>query len=73
VREAVDEICREMDVARPIWLLKHEGEMERFGRTAFTPDDFIEEVPFERFEVEILKAKGRSRDPRNDFSYPADE
>ncbi len=70
VRAAVDEICREFDIARPVWLAKHEGEMERFGRTAFSPDDFIETVAFDRFEVEILKStKGKSSDPRNDFSY----
>jgi hypothetical protein len=51
-----------------MWLGKHEGDMEKFGRCAFLPDDFVEALPFDRFEVEILKDKGKSRDPRNDFS-----
>ena len=42
--------------------------MERFGRTLFLPEHFVESVPFDRFEVEFLKERGGSRDPRNDFS-----
>ena len=69
VHDAVDELCRAFDIARPVWLDKHENEMEKFGRTIFLADDFMESVAFDRFEVEILKEeKTRNRDPRNDFS-----
>jgi hypothetical protein len=68
VKEAVDEICRAFDIARPMWLAKHEGDMEKFGRCVVLPDDFVEALAYDRFEVEILKDKGKSKDPRNDFS-----
>lgn len=41
--------------------------MERFGRTLFLPEHFVESVPFDRFEVEFLKERGGSRDPEKRF------
>ncbi len=67
--EAVDLCCYKLDIPRPIWLSKHETEIESFGRTSFLPDHFIESVPFDRFEVEFIREKGKSQDPRNDFSF----
>ena len=68
VREAVREICRNFNIAAPMWMEKHDADMANFGRAVFLPEHFIEDVRFERFEIEILREKGRSRDPRNDFS-----
>lgn len=69
-REALISLCREADLPVPIWLEKHEREFERFRRTAFLPDHFIEEVRFERMEIEFIEDDSRSRvshDPRNEF------
>ncbi len=70
VREALTELCREFDIPRPLWLDKHEREFGEFRRTRFLPEHFIEEVPFQRLEIEFLEDDGRtrgSRDPRNQF------
>ncbi len=66
-QEAVGEICYKLDIPRPIWLDKNTSEIEQFGRTIFTQDHFVEPISFEKFEVEFLKEKHRSTDPRNDF------
>ena len=69
-REALIALCREVDLPVPMWLEKHEREFERFRRTAFLPDHFIEEVRFERLEIEFLEEETKtrvSRDPRNEF------
>ena len=69
-REALIALCREADLPVPMWLEKHEREFERFRRTAFLPDHFIEEVRFERLEIEFLEEESKtrvSRDPRNEF------
>ena len=70
VEDALTELCREFDIPRPIWLNKHYREFEDFRRTQFLPEHFMEEVPFQRLEIEFLeddeKSK-RSRDPRNEF------
>ena len=54
----------------PMWLPKHGREWEDFRRTAFTQDHFVEEIRFDRMEIEFLEegdTRRRSRDPRNDF------
>ena len=44
------------------------NEIERFGRTSFSQDDFVEPIAFDKFEIEFLREeKRRSADPRNDF------
>ncbi len=69
-KETLVALCREADLPVPMWLDKHEREFERFRRTAFLPDHFIEEVRFERMEIELIEDDQRShvsRDPRNEF------
>ena len=68
--EALTELCKAFDIPHPIWLPKHEREYESFRRTAFLPEHFVEEVEFERLEIEFLDDTGkkrRSQDPRNQF------
>ena len=70
VEDALTELCREFDIPRPIWLNKHYREFEDFRRTQFLPEHFMEEVPFQRLEIEYLdddERPRRSSDPRNQF------
>ena len=70
VHEALTELCREFDIPQPIWLNKHVREYGSFGRTRFLPEHFMEDVPFERIEIEFLDDEDSprtSRDPRNQF------
>lgn len=53
--EAVDALSHALDIPRPVVLKKHRSEFQKFFRTHFNPDDFIEAVSFARFEVEVLK------------------
>ena len=72
VEEALTELCRQFDVPRPLWLDKHTREYEEFRRTQFLPEHFMEDVPFQRLEIEYLdddEKSRRSRDPRNQFDY----
>ena len=70
VEDALTELCREFDIPRPLWLNKHYREFDEFRRTQFLPEHFMEDVPFERLEIEFLEDDGRTRrsnDPRNQF------
>jgi len=71
VEDALTELCREFDIPRPIWLDKHYREYGEFRRTQFLPEHSMEEVPFQRLEIEYLEdddgRSRRSRDPRNQF------
>ena len=67
--EALQEACRQMDLPRPMWLLKHQREWEEFGQTRFIQEHFIESIAFDRLEIEYinpLAQKQKSRDPRNE-------
>ena len=67
-RDALDEGCRKMDVARPLILPRHDRDWEEFGQTRFLPDAFMEHVAFDRLEIEFIDPdakKKRSQDPRN--------
>ena len=64
------DMCKQADLPCPIWLQKHEVEFARFRRTAFLPEHFIEEVSFDKLEIEYLDDSERhhkSNDPRNQF------
>ena len=70
VDEAITELCRNFDIPCPLWLNKHAHEFEAFRHTAFLPEHFMEEVPFQKLEIEYLDDTGKKRrsdDPRNQF------
>lgn len=70
-QQALVELCRQFDIPNPMWLPKHAREFEEFRHAVFLRDHFVEEVNFDRLEVEYLEdEEGRarqSRDPRNAF------
>lgn len=55
--DALADICRDLDLSKPLILEKHVGEMRQFNRTVFYPDDFIESVSFDSFEIEKIVTK----------------
>lgn len=67
---ALAELCRRMDVPRPMWLSKHQKEFDAFRRTAFTQDHFVEHIPFTRLELELIlpdsPARRGQRNPLTD-------
>lgn len=68
--DALTELCHEFDIPRPLWLNKHESEFAEFRRTQFLPEHFVEDVTFDRLEIEFLEDDAKSRrssDPRNQF------
>ena len=50
-------LCQSLDLSRPILLRKHVRELEQFSRTVFRVSDFMEPIPFDSFEIEILREK----------------
>lgn len=65
---ALTELCARLDLPRPMLLPKHEREWAGFRRTTFLKDHFIERVPFDRMEIELIDPDAKKRknpDPRN--------
>lgn len=55
VFQALDEICHAFDLGKPIWLDKSIIEFQMHARTRFTQDCFIEEIPFDYLEFQIIE------------------
>jgi len=55
VLAALDLICAEFDLARPIWLDSCVRDFQRHARCRFTRDCFVEEIPFDYLEILVLE------------------
>lgn len=59
--DGVDIICTKFDIPRPIVLDKHKRDMNDFFLMRFFPEDFIEKVNFDKFEIEIYLEKKKNK------------
>jgi len=53
--KALQEACVQMDIARPLWLSINERDIEEYRRTTLNQDNFLEDIHFDRMELEILE------------------
>lgn len=52
---ALDEICYEFDLGKPIWLDKTIAEFKRHSKVRFTQDNFIETIDFDYLEIQVIE------------------
>lgn len=52
---ALDEICAQFDLGKPIWLDSNIREFQRHSKTRFTQDNFIEQIPFDFLEIQVIE------------------
>lgn len=52
---ALDEICMQFDLGKPIWLESTVSDFKRHRRTRFTQDNFIEEIDFDYLEIQVIE------------------
>ena len=55
VFHALTRACHEFDLPEPIWLDQNYDELNKFGKTSFRQDHFIETIPFQELEIEIIE------------------
>lgn len=55
VYKALDEICLEFDLAKPIWLQANKDEFICHARTKFTQDSFIEHIDFDYLDFQVIE------------------
>ena len=60
-QEALDSACRRLDVPRPMILPRHERDWEQFSQARFLKEHFVEDVPFDRMEVEFIDPDRKKR------------
>jgi len=59
--EAVDALCQELDIARPVWLSKHSRELILYSRTLLGESDFVEGFPYKALELEWFRSDGEKK------------
>ena len=52
---AIDEVCYEFDLGKPIWLDANIEEFKRHAKTRFMQDSFIEAVEFDYLEMHVIE------------------
>lgn len=52
---ALDEICTQFDLGKPIWLDSNIREFQRHSKTRFTQDNFIEQITFDFLEIQVIE------------------
>ena len=55
VFEGLRLICMEFDLAVPTWLNTNVKEFQRTAKTRFRKDSFIEQIPFDYLEIQIIE------------------
>ena len=53
--DALEEICHEFDLSKPIWLDSNIAEFKKNNKTRFYQDNFVDAIPFDYLEIHIIE------------------
>lgn len=52
---AIDDICYEFDLSKPIWLDSTIQDFKKHDRTRFTQDNFMDSIDFDFLEIHVIE------------------
>ncbi len=52
---ALDDVCYQFDLSKPIWLDATIAEFKRHDKARFTQDNFIEGIEFDYLEIQVIE------------------
>lgn len=52
---ALDEVCLEFDLSKPIWLDKTISEFKLHSKARFYQDNFIDSIDFDYLEIQVIE------------------
>lgn len=55
VFRAIDEVCYQFDLGKPIWLDATVSDFKRHDKTRFSQDNFIESIDFDYLEIHVIE------------------
>jgi len=55
VFDALDKVCYEFDLSKPIWLDVNIADFKRISKTRFRADNFIDSFPYDYLEIQIIE------------------
>ena len=53
--QALDDICYEFDLGKPMWLDSTIRDFKKHDKTRFTQDNFIEAIDFDYLEIQVIE------------------
>jgi hypothetical protein len=54
VFSAIEKVCYEFDLQKPIWLDSNINDFKKHNKTRFTKDSFIEDIDFDFLEIQVI-------------------
>lgn len=55
VFHALDEVCYQFDLGKPIWLDATINDFKRHNKARFGQDNFVEQIEFDFLEIQIIE------------------
>lgn len=55
IYDALDKICVEFDLSRPIWLEMTVNDFLRTDKARFNKDNFIDDIDFDYLEIQVIE------------------
>jgi hypothetical protein len=55
VFQALDDICLQFDLGKPMWLDATVHEFQRYSKVRFAQDNFIEHIDFDFLEIQVIE------------------
>lgn len=55
IYQAVDDVCYDFDLAKPLWLESTIEDFKKHDKTRFTQDNFIESIDFDYLEIDVIE------------------
>lgn len=52
---ALEEVCIEFDLSRPIWLDSNIAEFKKHDKVRFGRDNFMDEIDFNYLEIQVIE------------------
>lgn len=52
---AIDDICYQFDLSKPIWLDATVEDFKRHNKTRFSQDNFIDAIDFDYLEIQVIE------------------
>ena len=59
---ALEEICYEFDLSKPIWLDTNIREFQKHAKVRFYQDSFIDGIDFDYLEIQVIEEDSYSTD-----------
>lgn len=53
--DAIDKLCYEFDLSKPIWLDNTVEDFKKHDKTRFTQDNFIDSIDFDYLEIQVIE------------------